>query len=175
MAIRCAFVNPYHEAVITIGLLFLLLLYKNGGSRNYCVILRMAYSQTDKTPTFSRGSQAKWIHVGFWVIVTIFFLCDRTYLIYKQGLPNFIACAAVRIMLLVGITYLNLYYFMPRFLMRGRYVIYFILVILSLICYLVLQSIYDLYLYGYILGPTKKEIAFSAISYNICATIWYLI
>ena len=135
----------------------------------------MAYSQTDKTPTFSRGSQAKWIHVGFWVIVTIFFLCDRTYLIYKQGLPNFIACAAVRIMLLVGITYLNLYYFMPRFLMRGRYVIYFILVILSLICYLVLQSIYDLYLYGYILGPTKKEIAFSAISYNIFATIWYLI
>lgn len=135
----------------------------------------MAYSKTDKISQFVRDGQAKWIHIAFWVIVTIFFLCDRTYLIHKQGLPNFIACAVVRIMLLVGIAYLNLYCFMPFFLMRGRYVVYFILVILSLVCYLVLQSIYDLYLYGYILGPTKKEITFSAVSYNVFATIWYLV
>lgn len=135
----------------------------------------MAYLQTDNISKHIKSPHTKWIHIAFWVIVTIFFLCDRTYLIYKRGLPNFIECAVVRILLLACVAYLNLYYFMPRFLMRGRYFGYFILVILSLLGYLVLQSIYDLYLYGYILGPTKREITFSAVSYNIFATIWYLV
>ena len=135
----------------------------------------MAHTNTDKLPKPLKSGQAKWIHIAFWVIITIFFLCDRTYLIYKRGLPDFIECAIVRILLLAGIAYLNLYYFMPRFLMRKKYVAYFILVVLSLVAYLVLQSVYDLYLYGYILGPFKREITFSAVSYNVFATIWYLI
>lgn len=135
----------------------------------------MAHTNTDKTPRPFKSGQAKWIHIAFWVIITILFLCDRTYLIYKHGLPDFIECAVVRILLLAGIAYLNLYYFMPRFLMQKKYVAYFILVVLSLIAYLVLQSIYDLYLYGYILGPMRREINFSAISYNAFATIWYLV
>src|SRR3569833_73723 len=64
---------------------------------------------------------------------------------------------------------------MPRFLMRKKYVSYFTLVILSLVGYLFLQSIYDLYLYGYILGPYKRTFRFSAISYNIFSTLWYLV
>lgn len=135
----------------------------------------MAYPPEAKTPQPAKSDRAKWIHIVFWLIVTIFFLCDRTYLIHKRGLPNFIECAVVRILLLAGVAYLNLYYFMPRFLMRGKYAGYFIWVVLSIVAYLGLQSIYDLYLFGYILGPTRRTITFSAVFYNMFATIWYLV
>jgi sensor histidine kinase YesM len=135
----------------------------------------MAKPITEIPPGNLSSYKSKGIHIAFWVIVTIIFLFDRTYLIYKMGLSNFIVCAIVRISLLVGVAYLNLYYLMPRFLMRKKYVSYFTLVILSLVGYLFLQSIYDLYLYGYILGPYKRTFRFSAISYNVFNTLWYLV
>lgn len=115
------------------------------------------------------------IHIAFWTLVTICFLCDRTYLIYKAGLNNFIACAVVRIVLLVGVAYLHLYYLLPRLLMRRRYLRYLLAVILTLLTYLCLQSLFDLYLYGYVLGPTKRAITFGALTYNVFATVWYLV
>jgi two-component system LytT family sensor kinase len=135
----------------------------------------MATSFTENRHRNLNHYKTKWIHIAFWVVVTIIFLFDRTYLIQKRGLPNFIECAVVRISLLVGIAYLNLYYFMPKFLLRGKYFGYFVMVILSILGYIFIQSIYDLYLFGYILGPTKRSITLSAISYNILSTTWYLI
>ncbi len=42
------------------------------------------------------------IYLGYWVLVTIIFLYDRTYLITKAGLPYFFVCSIVRIALLVA-------------------------------------------------------------------------
>jgi two-component system LytT family sensor kinase len=114
------------------------------------------------------------LHLLYWVIVTIIFLVERSYLVQKAGLPHFLECSLVRIALLVGISYLNSYWLMPAYLLKRKYLIYFVLVSALIITYIVIQSVYDYYLFGYILGA-KNQNLYTAILFNSLNTVWYLI
>jgi len=114
------------------------------------------------------------IYGAYWMLVTGFFLYERKYLIYKANLPYFFACVSVRVILLIVIAYLNLHYFLPRYLAKKRYSAYFGLIFLSLLSYLLIQSLYDYYLYGYIVGPRYNSNIWESISYNFFSTLWYL-
>lgn len=114
------------------------------------------------------------VHAAYWVLITGFFLYEKRYLIHKASLPYFVACVVVRIVLLIGIAYLNNHYFLPRYLLKGRYLRYFSLIVLSVLGYMLVQSAYDYWLYGFIVGPTRNNDWFSILWYNFFSTLWYL-
>jgi Putative regulator of cell autolysis len=116
-----------------------------------------------------------WIYIAYWGLVTLIFLYDRTYLIEKAGLPNFFICSAVRVILLMGLAWLNIHRLIPRYLLRRRYGGYFGLVFLLVIGYLVIQSLYDYYLFGYVLGPSRNVHLSASLIYNFTHTSLYLL
>ncbi|HMH23596.1 MAG TPA: histidine kinase [Puia sp.] len=113
--------------------------------------------------------------MAYWIIVTYVFLYDRSYMIYKINLPNFLVCAVVRMALLIGIACANTYWLVPVYLLKKRYGRYFLGVALLIIGYLALQSMYDIYLYGYVLGPGRNHFVADSILYNLTHTSWYLV
>jgi two-component system LytT family sensor kinase len=129
-----------------------------------------------KLPFSKRSITLKYalIHGAYWVLITGFFIYEKKYLIYKASMPYFVACVAGRIVLLIVIAYLNLQYFLPRYLLKKRYLAYFTAVILSVIGYLTAQSLFDFYLYGYVVGPMRNSDLLEALSYNFFSTLWYL-
>lgn len=111
---------------------------------------------------------------AYWLLVTGFFLYEKRYLIYKASLPYFFACVSVRVLLLIGIAYLNLHYFLPRYLLKKRYGTYSIALLVSVAGYLIVQSLFDYLLYGYVIGPMRNSSLIETLSYNFFSTLWYL-
>lgn len=114
------------------------------------------------------------IHCAYWLLITGFFIFEKKYLIHKASMPYFVACVTIRIVLLIIIAYLNLQYFLPRYLLKKRYLAYFTAVIISVMVYLAIQSLFDFYLYGYVVGPMRTSHFIEALSYNFFSTLWYL-
>ncbi|CAL1517453.1 hypothetical protein MMC2321_01189 [Chitinophaga sp. MM2321] len=99
---------------------------------------------------------------------------EKKYLIHKASMPYFVACVTVRIALLIVIAYLNLHYFLPKYLLKKRYFVYFTAVFIAVIGYLTVQSLFDFYLYGYVIGPMRNSDLMESLSYNFFSTLWYL-
>jgi len=118
---------------------------------------------------------SKWIYLGYWVLVTIIFLYDRRYLITKAGLPYFFVCSIVRIALLIGLAWVNLNVLIPRYLFKKHYPSYFGLVLLLIAVYLIVQSLYDYYLFGFIISPNKGGQLSASLAYNFTHTSLYLL
>ena len=127
-------------------------------------------------PLTNRTTTVKYalVHTAYWVLITGFFLYEKRYLFYKAGLPYFAACVFIRVALLIGIAYLNLHYFLPRYLLTGRYWRYFGLVLLSILGYLLVQAFYDYVVYGFVIAPTQNQDWLENLSYNFFSTLWYL-
>lgn len=131
----------------------------------------MMSSALDKNSAVRRN----YFYAAYWVMVTLIFLYDRTYLIQKAGLPNFFICVVVRVSLLIGLAWINIRWLIPYYLLRGRYSGYFLLVLLLIAGYLVLQSLYDFYLFGYVLGPGRNARLSTSLIYNFTHTSLYLL
>jgi hypothetical protein len=125
--------------------------------------------------------QLKWpvakrlLDLGFWLVVTLIFLYDRRYLIQKIGLGHFAECIAIRLFLIISLAYLNLYYLIPRYFLAKRYFLYFTLLFLSLGVYVSLQSLYDIYLYGFVIGAFYYRDFWYSFPFNFATTAWYLV
>jgi two-component system LytT family sensor kinase len=120
-------------------------------------------------------TKRSWIYLAYWILVTIIFLYDRTYLIAKAGLPNFFICTLVRVFLLILLAWANIRWLIPEYLLPGRYASYFGWVLLLIIGYLLIQSLYDYYLFGFVLGPNRNGLLSSSIVYNFTHTSLYLL
>jgi len=132
--------------------------------------------KTLKLPFSQRRVSLKYAlaHGLYWVLITGFFLYEKRYLIYKASMPYFATCVAVRILMLMAIAYLNLHWFLPRYLLKKRYLAYATAILLSVIVYLLAQSLFDYYLYGFVIGPMRNSSLMEALSYNFFSTLWYL-
>jgi len=123
----------------------------------------------------------KWLAVkrlltlGFWIVITLIFLYDRSYLIQKVGLGHFFVCTAVRLTLIISLAYLHLYYLIPRYFSNRLYLTYFTLLILSLCAYVSLQSLYDIYLYGFVIGAVDYRGFWHNFFFDFFTTGWYLL
>ncbi|MDB4903870.1 MAG: LytTR family transcriptional regulator [Mucilaginibacter sp.] len=115
------------------------------------------------------------LNLGFWILITFIFLYDRRYLIQKLGLGHFIECIAVRLTLIISLAYLHLYYLIPRYFSGKRYFTYFTLLILSLGVYVSLQNLYDIYLYGFVIGDVSHRGFWFSFPYNFFNTSWYVL
>lgn len=120
-------------------------------------------------------ARRRYFYAAYWVMVTLIFLYDRTYLIQKAGLPHFFICVVVRVSLLIALAWANIHWLIPRYLLQGRYLGYFALVFLLLIAYLLVQSFYDFYLFGYVLGPSRYATLSTSLIYNFTHTSLYLL
>lgn len=115
-------------------------------------------------------------HFLFWLIITVIYLYDRRYLIQKFNLPeHFAACVTVRLLLIISLVYFHLYYLVPKFFKMKKYGAYGLLLVLSLLVYVSLQNLYDIYLYGYVIGDVRSRDFWSAFPYNFITTSWYLV
>jgi hypothetical protein len=113
--------------------------------------------------------------LGFWIFITLLFLYERRYLIRKAGLPHFLECVGVRLVLLMALAYINLYVFIPLYLNRRKYVQFSLLLLLSLFIYIGLQSAYDTYLFGFVIGGSRDTAFWRNVPYNLVASAWYLL
>jgi sensor histidine kinase YesM len=120
-------------------------------------------------------ARRSWIYLAYWVLVTIIFLYDRTYLITKAGLPYFLICSVVRITLLIALAWANIHWLIPFYLLQKKYAAYFWLVFLMIVSYLLIQSLYDTYLYGFVLGPWRNNKLAPSLVYNFTHTSLYLL
>jgi sensor histidine kinase YesM len=132
--------------------------------------------KTLRLPFSNRSVSLKYalLHGAYWLLITGFFIYEKKYLIQKANLPYFVVCVTYRIGLLIVIAYLNLQYFLPQYLLKKRYFAYFAAVIISVVGYLIAQSLFDYYLYGYVVGPVRDSRIFGTLSYNFFSTLWYL-
>jgi hypothetical protein len=119
----------------------------------------------------------KWWHLFYWIIITVIFLTERTILIQKAGLGYFLQCAVVRLALIISLCYFHLYVLIPRFLERRRYALYVVLLLLSVGVYVSLQNLYDIYLYGFVIGfrHYKNGDFWYPFPMNLLTTTWYLL
>jgi len=117
----------------------------------------------------------KLLHLLFWVVITMIFLFDRRYLIQKIGLGHFAECTIIRLTLIISLSYFNLFYLIPRYFFAKRYVSYFTLLVLSMCVYITLQSLYDIYLYGFVIGSISHRNFWYWFPYNFITTAWYLV
>ncbi len=113
--------------------------------------------------------------ISFWLLVTIVFLYERRYLIYKAGLGHFLECVAVRVGLILALVYWHLNILLPRFFEAKKYLAYGVSLLLSLAVYIALQSWYDIYLYGFVIGLEGKYKFWQDVPYNFVVTAWYLL
>ena len=134
----------------------------------------MQYTVASNTPK-AIAKKSTWIYLVYWIIVTAIFLYDRTYLIVKAGLPSFFMCSIVRMGLLIALAWANIHWLIPRYLLLKKYVSYFGLVILLIIAYLFVQSLYDYYLFGFVLGPNRNAHFSTSLIYNFTHTALYLL
>jgi len=116
----------------------------------------------------------KLLHLLFWVIITTVFLFDRRYLIQKVGLGHFTECTLVRLALIISLSYLHIFYLIPRYFSTKRYLTYFILLVLTLCVYVTLQNLYDIYLYGFVIGALYYRNFWYSFPFNFITTAWYL-
>ncbi|MDO3627923.1 LytTR family DNA-binding domain-containing protein [Mucilaginibacter sp. BT774] len=116
----------------------------------------------------------KLLHLLFWVIITTVFLFERRYLIQKAGLGHFAECAIVRLALIITLSYLNIFWLIPRYFSAKRYFTYTALLLLSLCLYLGLQGLYDIYLYGFVIGAVSYRSFWYSFPYNFLTSAWYL-
>ena len=116
----------------------------------------------------------KLLHLLFWIVITAIFLFDRRYLVQKIGLGHFAECTIVRIGLIVSLSYLHIFYFIPRYFSAKKYFTYFALLLISLGVYVTLQSLYDIYLYGFVIGAVSHRSFWYWLPYNFITTAWYL-
>ena len=116
----------------------------------------------------------KLLHLLFWVVITMVFLFDRRYLIQKAGLGHFAECTVVRLTLIISLSYFHIFYLIPRYFSTKRYPIYFALLILSLCVYVTLQNLYDIYLYGFVIGAISYRSFWYSFPYNFITAGWYL-
>jgi hypothetical protein len=120
-------------------------------------------------------AEKRLLTLGFWIVVTTVFLIDRRYLIQKIGLGHFAECIIVRLTLIISLAYLHLYYLIPRFFPAKHYLTYFTLLLFSLGIYVSLQSLYDIYLYGFVIGAFYYRNFWYSFPFNFLTTAWYLL
>lgn len=113
-------------------------------------------------------------HVIFWAATVGFHLFTRSGLIHRAGIEHFIVESTIRNGLLALLIYFNLLFLIPRFALKGRPVVYAMLLIGALGGYVLLKNAHDVYLYGYVLNDPQAQDLFAKTYYNFSIALFYL-
>lgn len=112
-------------------------------------------------------------HILFWVLTIGFHAYTRTYLINKASAFQFVLEIIVRNTLLAAVIYFNLWIVIPR-LSKGKTLVWALTSIGSLVLYVFVKNLHDVYLYGYAIGdPARVDFSHSTF-YNFSIVLFYL-
>ncbi|SHI63482.1 LytTr DNA-binding domain-containing protein [Hymenobacter daecheongensis DSM 21074] len=137
--------------------------------------LRFAGAAIARLRGLHPGSLLRQSSLVLWAAITLLFLYERTYLIQKAGLPHFVACAGVRVGLLLLLCYGHNSVLVPRLLARRHYGCYALVLSVAVGAYLLTQSAYDHYLFGFVIGDQERAGLWRNLPYNLLVTGWYLL
>jgi sensor histidine kinase YesM len=112
-------------------------------------------------------------HLFFWIATIGFLAVIRVGLWEKVGWFYFLQEILIRNVLLAGLIYANLWYFIPYFLKKYNYLIYSTLLFIALCLYTFLKNIHDVYLYGYVVGDLEKRSLWGNTYYNFSIAVFY--
>lgn len=114
-------------------------------------------------------------HVLFWIATISFHAYNRSYIIYKLSIGDFLGELAVRNLLLAGVIYGNLWILIPRFFNTKRYGLYFLALSGTVALYVLLKNLHDMYLYGYVLGDIERRSLLTNAFYNVSIAVFYAV
>ena len=115
-----------------------------------------------------------WPSVLLWSAITLLFLYERTYLIQKAGLPHLVACVLVRVSLLLLLCSVHNGK-LTHLLTMKKYAQYLLWTGLLIGLYLLVQGLYDQYLFGFVIGDQERAGLWQNLPYNGVVTVWYLL
>lgn len=112
-------------------------------------------------------------HVLFWTLTVGFHAYTRLYLITKAGAWQFMLEIFIRNALLAAVIYFNLLVVVPK-ISKGRIFLWLLLSIGSLVCYALLKTVHDLYLYEHVVGDLRRVTFLPNTFYNFSIVLFYL-
>lgn len=113
-------------------------------------------------------------HVLFWLLTIGFHAYTHSNIIDQAGLGQFILELVVRDGLLALVIYTNLLVVMPKLSKQKHSKIFILLIPVTLVCYVVLKNLHDVYLYGVIMNNPARQGFFHNTFYNLSIVVFYL-
>jgi sensor histidine kinase YesM len=113
-------------------------------------------------------------HLIFWALTIFFHAYTRLWVIDKVGIGQFLIEIIFRNALLAAVIYSNLEVIIPRFLEKKKYVRGVLLMFFSLAFYVLLKSLHDEYLYGFVHSSPGKGFE-SYMFYNLSIVLFYFV
>jgi sensor histidine kinase YesM len=113
-------------------------------------------------------------HILFWTLTVGFHAYTHVGLIDQAGFGQFVLELLVRDGLLAVVIYINLLVIIPKLNHQKNYGISILLIVISLIFYVALKNLHDIYLYGHMLNNPERQSFFHNSFYNFSIVIFYL-
>ncbi len=114
-------------------------------------------------------------HLLFWIATISFHAYNQRHIIYKISAVDFAGELLVRNILLAGVIYGNLKLLIPRYFDTKKYGIYFLFLTGTVVLYVLLKNLHDMYLYGYVLGDLERRTLLVNTFYNVSIAVFYAI
>lgn len=122
----------------------------------------------------NRFLQYKIDHILFWVLTIFFHGYTRISLLQSAGLEQFFLELLVRNGLLALVIYFTIGRLIPQLTSGQKILQVLFLLLSSLIGYVALKNLHDVYLYGYVMGNDDRQNFFSNSVYNLSIVLFYL-
>lgn len=113
-------------------------------------------------------------HILFWTLTVGFHAYTHAGLIDQAGFGQFVLELLVRDGLLAMVVYTNLLVIIPKLNQQKKYGVSILLIVISLMFYVALKNLHDVYLYGNILNNPARQSFFHNSFYNFSIVIFYL-
>lgn len=114
-------------------------------------------------------------HVLFWLATISFHAYNKSYIINKISIGDFVGELFVRNILLAGVIYGNLWVLIPRFFDTKRYGLYFLSLLATVLLYVLFKNLHDMYLYGYVVGDLERRTLLVNTFYNVSIAVFYAV
>lgn len=113
-------------------------------------------------------------HILFWTLTIGFHAYTHSGIIDQAGFGQFALELLVRDGLLAMVIYTNLLAITPKLNQQKQYGVSILIIVTTLIFYVTLKNIHDVYLYGNILNNPERQGFYHNTFYNLAIVIFYL-
>ncbi|MBL7842227.1 MAG: sensor histidine kinase [Cyclobacteriaceae bacterium] len=113
-------------------------------------------------------------HILFWMLTIGFHAYTHSGIIDQAGFGQFVLELLVRDGLLAFVIYINLLVIIPGLNQQKRTGLFILLIPVTLVCYVGLKNLHDVYLYGIMMDNPARQGFFHNTFYNFSIVVFYL-
>ena len=114
-------------------------------------------------------------HVLFWLATISFHAYNKSYIINKISIGDFVGELFVRNILFASVIYGSLWVLIPHFCDTKRYGLYFLSLLATVLLYVLFKNLHDMYLYGYVVGDLERRTLLVNTFYNVSIAVFYAV